>query len=59
MNFHVFLLVFLLIFSLTLLCALCWSHPGPAPSRTAASVRARLPRLRHRPAAQTTAPPVV
>ena len=45
MNFHVFLLVFLLIFSLTLLCALCWSHPGPAPSRTAASVRARLPRL--------------
>ena len=44
MNVHVFLLVFLLIFSLALLCALCWPHHGPAPSR-AAKVRTRLHRL--------------
>jgi hypothetical protein len=44
MNVHVFLLVFLLIFALALLCALCWPHPGPALSG-AAKVRTALPRL--------------
>jgi len=45
MNLHVYLLVFFLLFSLTLLCALCWLHPGPAPSRAAAKLRTRLHRL--------------
>lgn len=44
MNVHVFLLVFLLIFSLALLCALCWPHHGPVQSR-AAKVRMTLHRL--------------
>jgi len=43
MNVHVFLLVFFLLFSLVLLCALCWPHPGPVQSR-AAKVRTTLPR---------------
>jgi hypothetical protein len=37
--------VFFLLFSLALLCALCWSHQGPAQSRAAAKVRNRLHRL--------------
>ncbi len=45
MNLHVYLLVFFLLFSLTLLCALCWLHPGPAPSRAAAKLRTKLHRL--------------
>ena len=45
MNLQVFFLVFLLIFSLALLCALCWSHQGPAQSRAAAKMRSRLHRL--------------
>ena len=45
MNVHVFLLVFLLIISLSLLCALCWLHPGPAQSRGAAKMRIGLHRL--------------
>ncbi len=44
MNHQVFLLVFFLIFSLALLCALCWPHHDPAQSR-AAKLRTRLPRL--------------
>jgi IS1 family transposase len=44
MNVHVFLLVFLLIFSLALLCALCWPHRGPVQSR-ATKVRTTLHRL--------------
>ena len=35
--------VFFLLFSLALLCALCWSHRGPAQSRAEASVHSRLP----------------
>jgi IS1 family transposase len=42
---HVCVLVFLLIFFLALLCALCWPHPGPVRSRVAARVRSTLPRL--------------
>ena len=45
MNLHVYLLVILLIFSLALLCALCWPHPGLAQSRGAAKVRTTLHRL--------------
>jgi transposase-like protein len=45
MNLYVFLLVYFLIFSLALLCALCWPHPGPAQSRAAAKMRTRLQRL--------------
>jgi IS1 family transposase len=45
MNLQVFLLVFFLLFSLALLCALFWSHQGPAQSRAAAKVRSRLHRL--------------
>ncbi len=45
MNQQVFLLVFFLLFSLSLLCALCWPHQGPAPSRAAAKMRSRLHRL--------------
>jgi IS1 family transposase len=37
--------VFFLLFSLALLCALCWPHQGPAPSRAAAKMRSRLHRL--------------
>jgi hypothetical protein len=39
MNHQVFLLVCFLLFSLALLCALCWLHPGPIQSRAAAKVR--------------------
>src|SRR5262249_14378919 len=45
MNVHVFLLVLFLIFSLALLCALCWPHPGTVQSRAAAKVRTTLHRL--------------
>src|SRR5215469_12958760 len=45
MNFYVFLLLFFLIFSLALLCALCWPPPGPVQSRAAAKLRSRLHRL--------------
>jgi len=45
MNVHVFLLVFMLFFSLALLCALSCPHLGPAPSRTTGKLRSRLPRL--------------
>jgi hypothetical protein len=45
MNVHVFLGVFLLIFSLALLCGLCWPHHDPVASRGAAKVRTRLHRL--------------
>jgi hypothetical protein len=58
MNQHVFLLLFFLMFSLALLCSLCWPHQGPAQSRAAAKMRTTL----HRslcPAAHTIAPPVV
>lgn len=44
MNLHVFRLVCLLIDSLVLLCALCWPHHGPLPSKAAAKIRSRLPR---------------
>jgi len=44
MNVHVFLLVFLLIFSLALLCALRWPHHGPLKSR-ATKVHTKLQRL--------------
>jgi hypothetical protein len=45
MNQQMFLLVFFLLFSLALLCALCWSHPDPAQPRVAAKRRTRLHRL--------------
>jgi transposase-like protein len=45
MNVHMFLLVFLLFFSLALLCLLCWPHPGLVPSRAEVSVRTTLHRL--------------
>jgi transposase-like protein len=45
MNHQVFLLVFFLIFSLALLCALCWPRPGPAPWRATAKIRSKLHRL--------------
>jgi hypothetical protein len=44
-GFFMNLQVFFLLFSLALLCALCWSHQGPDQSRVAAKVRTRLPRL--------------
>jgi len=44
MNLYVFLLACLLIVSLVLLCALCWPHYGPVPSKAAAKIRSRLPR---------------
>src|SRR6266702_6492711 len=37
--------VFFLLFSLVLICALCWPHPGPAQSRAAAKMRTTLHRL--------------
>jgi hypothetical protein len=37
--------VFFLLFSLALLCALCWPHQGPAQSRAAAKMRTTLQRL--------------
>ena len=37
--------VFFLLLSLSLLCALCWPHQGPAPSRAAAKMHSRLHRL--------------
>jgi transposase-like protein/IS1 family transposase len=43
MNQQMFL--FFLLFSLTLLCALCWPHHGPAQPREAAKRRTRLHRL--------------
>ncbi len=45
MNFPMFLLVILLIFALTLLCALCWPHLGLVQSRAAAKVSTSLHRL--------------
>ena len=45
MNFQMFLLVFLLIFTLALLCAHGFPHPGLVQSRTAAKMRMTLPRL--------------
>ena len=45
MNFPLFLLVFLLIFSLSLLYSQCWPHHGLVQSRTEASVRTSLHRL--------------
>src|SRR3989442_7018427 len=45
MNVQVFLLVFLLIFALALLSALCWLHPGLAQSRGAAKMRTGLHHL--------------
>jgi IS1 family transposase len=45
MNVHVFLLVFLLIFSLGLLCSLCWPHHSPVQLRAAAKMRTTLLRL--------------
>jgi len=45
MNLHVYLLVFFLLFSLTLLWVLCWLYPGPAPSGAAAKLRTKLHRL--------------
>ena len=44
MNLQVFLLVFFLLFSLALLCALCWPHQDPAQSRAAAKMRTMLHR---------------
>jgi hypothetical protein len=44
MNLQVFLLMFFLIFSLALLCALCWPRHGPAQSRAAAKIRTTLQR---------------
>ena len=44
MNQQVFLLVFILIFSLALLCSLCWPHHGPAQSRAVAKMRTKLQR---------------
>jgi IS1 family transposase/transposase-like protein len=44
MNHQVFLLVYLLLLSLALLCALCWLNHGPAQSRAAGKVRTRLHR---------------
>jgi hypothetical protein len=58
MNLHVYLLVFFLLFSLTLLCVLCWLYPDPAPSGAAAKLRTKLGRLRHRRAPQAIAPSV-
>ena len=45
MNVYVFLLACLLIVSLVLLCAHGFPHHGPIPSKAAAKIRSRLPRL--------------
>jgi transposase-like protein len=45
MNLHVFLLLFFFIFSLALLCSLCWPHHGSAQSRAVAKMRTTLHRL--------------
>ena len=60
MAFHVFLylLVVCLLLCLVLFWRLCWLHLQPSHSRAGAK-RTALHRLRHRPAAQTMAPPVV
>jgi IS1 family transposase/transposase-like protein len=42
---QMFLLVFLLICALALLCALCWPQPGLVQSRAAGKLGSRLPRL--------------
>lgn len=39
MNFQMFVLGILIIFSLALLCALCWPHPGLVQFTGAAKVR--------------------
>ncbi len=57
MNLHAFLLVFFLIFSLALLCSLCWPHQGPAQSKAATKVRTTLHRLL-KPRSPTIAQPV-
>src|SRR5512142_190700 len=43
-NVFLFLLVLSLLFSLAILCFLCWPHHGPVPSKAAAKIRSRLPR---------------
>ncbi len=43
-NGFLFLLVLSLLFSLAILCFLCWLHHGPVPSKAAAKMRSRLPR---------------
>ncbi len=55
---YVFLLlyVFVLILTLALLWSLCWSHHSPAQS--AAAKHTLVPRLRHRHAPRSIAPPV-
>jgi hypothetical protein len=60
MAFHLFLclLVVCFILSLTLLWRFCWQHLQPSHSQ-AGQRRTTVHRLRHRPAAQTIAPPVV
>jgi len=55
---YIFLLVGCLLFFLARLGRLDWLHLQPSHSRGGAK-RSRLHRLRHRPAAQTIAPPVV
>ncbi len=55
---YIFLLVGCLLFFLALLWRLDWLHLQSSHSRGGAK-RSRLHRLRHRPAAQTIAPPVV
>ena len=45
MNFQMFVLGILIIFSLALLCALCWPHPGLVQFTGAAKVRTTLHRL--------------
>jgi hypothetical protein len=55
---YVFLLVVCFLSFLALLWRLDWLHLQPSLSRGGAK-RSRLHRLRHRPAAQTIAPPVV
>jgi hypothetical protein len=59
MALYVFLLLlmFFLIFSLVRLCYLCWLHHWPARSAAAAR-HTPVPRLRHRHAPHTIAPPV-
>jgi hypothetical protein len=57
MNFQMFLLVFLLIFSLARLGALCWPHHGLVHSKAEASVRTTLHRLL-KPRTPDDCPPV-